>query len=242
MNDLTETIRELAPTGVVRAAINYGNPVLAQRDPETGEPRGVAAAIAREIARRLGRPHRFVTFDAAGKAFAALQDGAWDVAFLAIDPKRGIEIDFTRPYVIIEASYMVRSGSLLRGIDDVDAPGQRIAVGAGSAYELFLTRNVRHAEIVRAPTGNEAIEMFLRDGLEAVAGVKSPLQRRASGDEGLRVMDGSFMSIEQAVAIPKGRTAALLFAQATLDDLIASGFIVAELERSGQRDALVPGR
>jgi len=171
---------------------------------------------------------------------AALQEGAWDVAFLAIDPKRGLEIDFTRPYVIIEASYMVRSDSPLQVIDDVDTPGHRIAVGAGSAYDLFLTRNIRHAEIVRAPTGSEAIAMFLREGLEAAAGVKSPLRRYAADHGGLRVMDGRFMAIEQAVAIPKGRTAARRFAQATLDDLIASGFIAAELERSGQRDALVP--
>ena len=229
----------LAPTGRMRAAINFGNPVLAQRDPATGDARGVSVDIARELGDRLGVGVDLVTFDAAGKVFAALAEGAWDVAFLAIDPKRATEIDFTAPYVIIEGTYMVPAGSPLQTVDDVDRPGVRIAAGSGSAYELYLARTLRHAQLVRAPTGPEAIEMFLRDGLEAAAGVKSPLVAFARGRSDVRVMDGRFMAIEQAMGTPKGRAAGAAYLRGTIEALKASGFVAAGLARSGQHDAVV---
>ena len=235
----TDAANELTPTGKLRAAINFGNPVLAQKDSGTGEPRGVSVDIARELARRLEVALEVVPFDAAGKVFDALKSSAWDVAFLAIDPKRAIAIDFTAPYVIIEGSYMVRADSPLRTIDDVDRPGVRIAVGNGSAYELYLSRTIKHAEIVRASTGNEAIDMFVRDGLESVAGVKSPLRKFVERRPDLRVMDGRFMLIEQAMGTPKGRPAAIRYLRAMIEELKASGFVAAALERSGQHDALV---
>jgi len=231
--------RDIAPGGTLRVAINYGNPVLAQTDPASGEPRGVSAEIARELARRLAIPHAFVTFDAAGKVFEALSRGAWDVAFMAIDPKRAAEIDFTPPYVIIEGSYMVPADSPLQAIDDVDRPGVRIAVGGGSAYDLYLTRTIKQAEIVRAPTGNEAIAMFERDKLEVAAGVKSPLLRYAQSRPDLRVMDGRFMVIEQAMGVPKGRTHAVRYLRTMMEELKASGFVADALARTGQHDALV---
>ncbi|MFO1315142.1 MAG: ABC transporter substrate-binding protein [Burkholderiales bacterium] len=235
----SDVLAALAPTGRVRAAINFGNPVLAQQDPATGEARGVSVDIARELGRRLGVGVELVTFDAAGKVFAALAQGAWDVAFLAIDPKRAAEIDFTAPYVIIEGTYMVPAGSPLCTVDDVDRPGVRIAVGNGSAYELYLARTIRHAQLVRAPTGPEAIEMFLRDGLEAAAGVKSPLVAFARGRTDVRVMDGRFMAIEQAMGTPKGRVAGSRYLRGLIEALKASGFVAEGLARSGQRDAIV---
>ena len=235
----SEVLKALAPTGRVRAAINFGNPVLAQRDPATGEARGVSVDIARELGNRLGVGVDLVTFDAAGRVFAALADGAWDVAFLAIDPKRATEIDFTAPYVIIEGTYMVPAGSPLQSVDDVDRPGVRIAAGSGSAYELHLARTLRHGELVRAPTGPEAIEMFLRDGLEAAAGVKSPLLAFARGRTDVRVMDGRFMAIEQAMGTPKGRAAGAAYLRGMIEALKASGFVAAGLARSGQHDAVV---
>jgi polar amino acid transport system substrate-binding protein len=231
--------RELAPTGALRAAINYGNPVLAQRDAATGEPRGVSTAIARELARRTGLPITFATFDAASKSWSALAQGEADVAFLAVDPKRAMEIDFTAPYVIIEGTYMVRNDSPLRTIADVDAPGVRIAVATGSAYDLYLERTIKHAQLVRQPTGEESIEQFLRENLEVAAGVKSPLLRYAAAHPGLHVMDGRFMAIEQAVAVPKGRTATHRYVRAMVEELKASGFIARELAQSGQADAQV---
>jgi len=231
--------REIAPSGTLRAAINFGNPVLAQKDPASGAPCGVSVDIANELGLRLGLPVAFVAFDAAGKVFEALSRDAWDVAFLAIDPKRATEIDFTPPYVVIEGSYMVPAGSPLKVIGDVDRAGVRIAVGNGSAYELYLSRTTKHAQIVRAPTGNEAIAMFERDKLEAVAGVKSPLQRYAQTRPDLRVMDGRFMVIEQAIGVPKGRAGAVRYLRSMIEELKASGFVADGLARSGQRDARV---
>ena len=193
----------------------------------------------RELGQRLGVPVAFVTFDAAGKVFEALARDAWDVAFLAIDPKRATQIEFTSPYVIIEGSYMVPADSSLRVIDDVDRAGVRIAVGSGSAYDLYLTRTIKHAQIVRAPTGNEAIAMFERDGLEVAAGVKSPLLRLAASRPDLRVMEGRFMAIEQAMGVPKGRALAVAYLRTMIEELKASGFIAAALARSGQGDARV---
>jgi polar amino acid transport system substrate-binding protein len=234
-----DVVRDLAPTLKVRAAINLGNPVLAQKDPATGEPRGVSVDIARELGSRLALSIEFVMFDAAGKVFEALQRDAWDIAFLAIDPKRATEIEFTAPYVIIEGSYMVPASSPLRVIEDVDRPGVRIAVGNGSAYDLYLTRTIKHAQMLRAPTGNEAIAMFERDNLEAVAGVKSPLQRLAQSRPDLRVMDGRFMVIEQAMGVPKGRAAGARYLRTMLEELKASGFVAEGLARTGQSDAKV---
>ena len=231
--------RELAPTGTLRAAINFGNPVLAQKDPGTGEPCGVSVDIARELARRLDLPITLVTFDAAGKVFEALKKNAWDVAFLAIDPKRAAEIEFTAPYVIIEGAYMVPVVSPLRAVEDVDRERVRIAVANGSAYELYLSRTIKHAQIVRAPTGNEAIAMFDRDQLEVAAGVRSPLLRFAQSRPDLRVIDGRFMVIEQAMGTPIGRLTAAKYIRGLIEDLKASGFVAAGLERSGQHDAVV---
>ena len=230
---------ELAPSGTLRVAINYGNAVLAQRDAVSGTPRGVSVDIAHEVSARLDLPIAFVTFDAAGKVFAALKDAAWDMAFLAIDPARAMEIDFTPPYVIIEGSYMVPAESPLKSIEDVDRAGVRIAVGQGSAYELYLSRTIRHAQIVRLPTGNEAIAAFERDKLEAVAGVKSPLVRLAQGRADWRVMDGRFMAIEQAIGTPKGRALGNQYLRGLIEELKRSGFVAEALDRSGQHDALV---
>jgi len=237
--NLDQVRTELAPSGTLRVAINYGNAVLAQKDPTSGAPRGVSADIAQEVGARLDLPIAFVAFDAAGKVFAALKDAAWDMAFLAIDPARATEIDFTPPYVIIEGSYMVPADSPLEAIEDVDRPGVRIAVGQGSAYELYLSRTIEHAQIVRLPTGKEAIAMFERDKLEAVAGVKSPLVRLAQTRPEWRVMDGRFMAIEQAIGTPKGRAHANRYLRGLIEELKRSGFVAQGLARSGQHDALV---
>src|SRR6478672_13235196 len=154
-------VAELAPTGKLRAAINFGNIVLAQKDPATGEPRGVSAELARELAKRLSVPIEYVTFDAAGKVFDALKTGAWDVAFLAIDPVRSEGIEFTGPYVVIEGAYLVPSNSPLQTNEDVDRDGVRVAVARGSAYDLYLTRALKRAQLVREQSGPQALDMFL---------------------------------------------------------------------------------
>ena len=232
-------VTELAPSGKLRAAINFGNIVLAQKDPATGEPRGVSAELARELAKRLAVPIEFVTFDAAGKVFDALKTGAWDIAFLAIDPTRAAEIAFTAPYVVIEGTYLVPADSPLRTIGDVDREGVRVAVGNKSAYDLYLTRTLKRAQIVRAPTSPAAIEVFVRDNLEAAAGVKQPLLQFAKTNPNVRVMDGRFMAIEQAMGTPKGREAGVRYLREFIEEMKASGFVAKALSASGQSDAAV---
>ena len=229
-----DVVRDIAPGGRLRVAMNYGNTVLVQRDVE---PRGVSPDIARELARRLGVPLEFVGYDAAGKVSADATRGVWDIAFLARDPERAKDIEFTDAYVIIEGGYMVPSGSPIKKIEDVDRQGVRIAVGRGSAYDLYLSREIKRATLVRAPTSPAAIELFARDGLEVAAGVKQPLVVYARTHPGVRVLEGRFMAIEQAVATPRGRALGARYLREFIDEMKASGFVAAALERSGQKDA-----
>ena len=235
--------RELAPTGTLRAAINFGNPVLAQRDPAGGAPRGVSAVLAREVARRLGVPVTYVTYDAAGAVTDANRTnpgGVWDVAFLAVDPTRAEGIAFTAPYVVIEGIYAVRDASPIRANEAVDRPGVRIAVGRGSAYDLFLTRTIRAATLVRSATSAGAVEDFARDpSLDVVAGVGQPVRAFVAANPGTRVLPGRFQVIEQAVATPRGRDAGLAFLREVVEDAKRSGLVARALEESGQRDAEV---
>jgi polar amino acid transport system substrate-binding protein len=234
-----QTVEQLAPTGRLRATINFGNPVLAQRDPATGEPRGVSVDLARELGQRLGVPVDLVTFDAAGKAFAALQSGACDVGFLAIDPARAADLAFTAPYVLIEGTYIVPATSPLREVEDVDREGVRIAAGKNAAYDLYLSRALRHAKLVHAPTSHAAVELFLSEGLDAAAGVRQPLLAFAEAHPGLRVMEGRFMAIEQAMATSKDRGQAAAYLRGFIEELKASGFVAAALSKSAQGDATV---
>lgn len=232
-------LQELVPHGALRAAINFGNPVLAQKNPESGEPCGASVDLARELARQLSVSLEFALFETAGKVFEASQSGAWDVAFLALDPVRAAEILFTAPYVLIEGTYVVREASPLHAIADFDRPGVRIAVCKGAAYDLFLTRTLKHAELVRHETSAGAMDLFLNEKLEAAAGVRQPLVEFARTHAGLRVMDGRFVSIEQAMGTPKGRPVGREFLQSFIEEMKSSGFVAAALERSGQRTASV---
>jgi polar amino acid transport system substrate-binding protein len=236
---MEEAKKQLAPTGTLRAAINFGNPVLAQRDPASGEPRGVSADLAREIARRLGVPLAFVPFNEAGAVTDALASGVWDVAFLAIDPGRAAGITFTAPYVLIEGTYVVPATSPLRTVEDVDRDGVRVAVALKSAYDLFLSRTLKHAVLVRSDKSADAVTQFRAEHLDALAGVKQPLQKLVAGDPTLRLMEGRFMVISQAVATPNGRPAGARFLRDFVEQAKASGFVAAALARSGQADAEV---
>ena len=144
-------ISDLAPTGKLRAAINFGNPILAVKDPATGEPRGVSVDLSRELGRRLGVPVELVTYESAGKVVDGRKSGAWDVAYVAIDPARATELHFTRAYVVIEGAYLVPESSSIRSNAEVDRPGVRVVVGAGSAYDLFLSRELsrRRSSVLR---------------------------------------------------------------------------------------------
>jgi polar amino acid transport system substrate-binding protein len=232
-------VQEFAPSGVLRIGVNYGNPVIAQKDAAGGEPRGVGPELGRELARRLGVPVAYVTYDTAGKMADAVRAGAWDVAFLAGDPARASDIAFTAPYVQIEGTYLVRRDSPLRTIADVDRDGIRVAVGDKTAYDLFLTRNLKHATLVKAPTSKAAIALFLSENLDAAAGVKNPLVAAASRDPQLRVIEGNFMVIGQAAGVPRAREAAARYLRDFIEEAKRSGFVARALADSGVTDATV---
>jgi polar amino acid transport system substrate-binding protein len=234
-----DAVKDLAPTGRLRAAINFGNPVLAQKDPKTGEPAGVSVALARELGRQLGVPVDLVTFNEAGAVFEASKTGAWDVAFLAIDPVRAAEIGFTAAYVVIEGTYAVPAGSALKTVDQVDRDGVHIGVAKGSAYDLYLTRTIKHATIVRAENSAAATMMLEQHQVEALAGVKQPLVLYAKSHPEIRVLPGRFMEIEQAMGTLKARTVGIAYLKQFVEKMKSSGFVKQALAASGQHDATV---
>ena len=234
---------ELAPSGTLRAAINFGNPILAVKDPATGEARGVSVDLTRELARRLDVPVVLVTYDAAGKVVEGLKAGAWDVAYVAIDPARAVDVSFTAAYVVIEGAYLVPQNSPIRSNDEVDRPHVHVVVGAGSAYDLFLTRNLKQAKIVRAPTSPAVTDMFVAQKLEVAAGVKQQLEADARRIPGLRLLDGRFMVINQAMGTPKGRgEAGVKYLREFIEEMKASGFVAQALERHRVEGASVAPR
>jgi polar amino acid transport system substrate-binding protein len=229
-----EIVKQLAPSGKLRVGINFGNMVLAQGTPEA--PLGITPDLARELGKRLGVPIEFIPYDAAGKTFEALKAGKLDIIFLAIEPVRAAEIEFTAPYVLIEGVYLVPKDSPLKAVADVDRDGVRIGVNKDSAYDLFLTRTLKHATLVRAENG---VDIFVKDKLDASAGVKQPMVAYAKTDPNVKVMDGRFMEIRQAMGTPKGHTVGAQYLHAFIEEMKASGFVADALKRSNQPDAAV---
>ncbi|SEK72323.1 amino acid ABC transporter substrate-binding protein, PAAT family [Variovorax sp. YR750] len=229
---------ELSPTGRLRAAINFGNPILATRG-SGGEPQGVSVDLAREAARRLDLPVELVQFNSAGSVVEAVKAGRVDMAFVAIDPVRGADMDYTAPYVIIEGAYLVRNASPLRRNEEVDRTGTRVVVGRGSAYDLFLTRELKAATLVRASTSPAVTDMFLAQDLDVAAGVRQQLEADARRVGGVRLLPGRFMVIEQAMGVPKGRTAAQVWLSAYIEEMKRSGFVAEALRRHAIEGAAV---
>ena len=225
INILSMVRAELGPGGNLRAGINYSNFVLVKKDPISGEPRGIAVELAREIARRLDIPLEFVPFETAGRMADAVKSGAWDIAFLANEPERANEIAFTPAYVEIEAGYLVPPESSIRSIAEVDREGIRVAVGDKSAYDLFLSRTVERATIVRAPGMNASYDVFVAEKLNALAGIKPWLVMAAERMPGSRLLDGYFMTVQQSIGIPKGRESAAKYLREFVQDVKTSGFL-----------------
>jgi polar amino acid transport system substrate-binding protein len=225
--------KELAPTGTLRAAINYNNPLLASRDGATGELSGLAVDLSRELARRVGVPLELIPYDAAGKISGSALSNTWDIGYLAIDPLRAKDIDFTAAQVELEGTYLVPAGSPVQRIEDVDRDGVRIAVTANSAYDLFLSRELKHAQLVRAENTPKAVELLLEQKLDAVAAVRTALVTAAKCLPGSRVLGSHFMTIPQAAGIPKGRPAAARYVSEFIEEMKASGFVAATLRKYG---------
>ena len=233
-----DVLTEIGATGKLRAAINFGNPILAKRD-ANGDPQGVSVDLAREAARRLGLPVELVLFDSAGMVVEAVKAHQVDIAFVAIDPVRAADMEYTAPYVIIEGAYLVRNDSALRSNDEVDRAGIRIAVGRGSAYDLFLSRELKSATLVRAPTSPAVTDLFVAEHLDVAAGVKQQLEADAKRVGGVRLLPGRFMVIEQAMAVPKGKLAAQAWLTRFVEDVKSSKFVADALRRHGIEGAAV---
>ena len=225
-----DAVRELAPSGTLRAAINYGNSVLARREP--GSAGGITADLARELARRLGVPHAFVHYEQAGDVFEGLASDAWDLCFLAIEPVRAAKIAFTEPYILIEGVYLVPGASPLHSTAEVDRAGTRVGVIVGSAYDLFLTRELKHATLVRREGPAAVIDALLAGDADLVGGVKPQMEADAPRVPGSRLLPEAFMSIRQAMGTPRGREAAAAYVAQFMSDIKRSGFLAEAFARN----------
>src|SRR3990172_6279083 len=232
------TRSELAPMGRLRVGINFGNALLTARD-ASGSPGGIAVDLAQELARRVGVPMELVSYDTAGQMADGAKAGSWDVAFLGADPARAEEIAFTAPYLEIDSTYLVPAGSPLGALADVDREGVRIAVSEKSAYDLFLTRNLKRAQLIRIPGVNASVDFFFAGKLDALAGLKPLLVEVAEERPGARVLDGRFTAVQQAVGAPQGRAAAARYLREFVEDIKASGFVAKTIERNGIRGVSV---
>ncbi|PZR53496.1 ABC transporter substrate-binding protein [Xylanimonas oleitrophica] len=229
-------VRELAPTGALRAVVNLGNPVLAQGEPDA--PRGVTVDLAREVARRLGVGVELACVRAAKASFEAVASGEADLGFLAVEPARAERVAFTAPYVVIEGVYAVPVSSGTTTAEDVDRDGVRVGVKEGSAYDLYLTRTLERAEIVR---GVEGTVVFESEGLDVAAGIRQPVERWAAERGDLRVLEPRFTEIRQAVATGRDRSAeAVTWLGVVVEELKANGFVAEALAASGQDASVAP--
>lgn len=235
MESTADIVGDLAPTGTLRASINLGNPVLARGTPD--EPGGVTVEIAREVGERLGVPVTLVCFSAARESYQAMADGRADMCFLAIEPAREESVAFTAPYVLIEGVYAVPRDSTITTVADVDRAGVRIGVNRGSAYDLFLTRTLANATLVR---GDDGVAEFFARGLEVMAGIRQPLAALVAEHTGLRLVDGRFMRIRQAVGTTRTRRPeTVAFLRGVVEELKTNGFVARALRDAGQSDDLV---
>lgn len=240
MKPSASVIRAFAPQGRLRASINLGNPILAGKDEATGAAKGVSVDLARAFGERLGVPVDLVVFDTAGKSVDAVAGEEADIGFFAIDPKRGEHIAFTGPYVLIEGCYLVREDSPVRANEEVDRAGTRVVVGKGSAYDLFLSRELKNAQVVHAPSSPAVVQHFVDTGAEVAAGVKQQLEADARRFGRMRLLPGRFMVIRQAMGCPRSRgTEAASVLAAFVEEMKAGGFVAEALKRHGIEGASV---
>ena len=230
---MIEQVRaELAPSGVLRAGINLSNFLLVTGKTDAGDPEGVSPSMAAEIARRLDVDIQYVTFKTPGELADAAAENAWDIGLIGAEPARAELIDFTAAYAEIEATYLVPPGSPLQKIAEVDQPGIRISVPARAAFELWLTDNIKQAELHRVP-GRQAFDDFVSENMDAYAGLRAGLVNDLEKMPGSRLLEGKFTSVQQAVGTPKGRENAAAFLSEFVEEAKASGFVAELIERFG---------
>ncbi len=226
-----DVIAELAPTGVLRAGINMSNFLLVTGKAANGDPQGVSPDMAAEIARRLGVPLKLVPFKSPGELADVAGKGEWDIGLIGAEPQRAETIAFTPAYVEIEATYLVPAGSPIKSIAEVDRPGVRIAVTGRSAYGLWLDRNIKNAELVRSDTLNSALDQFVRDKLDALAGLRPRLLTDVEKLPGARILDGQFSAVQQAVGTARKNSKGAEFLHKVVEEAKASGLVAKLIER-----------
>ena len=230
-------IKAFAPTGVLRASLNMGNPVLANMDTQ-GKPFGISIDLAQQLGKKLGVPVELIVNETAGKSVATLEAGRADIGFFAVDPERGKDIAFTAAYVQIEGYYLVRDASSIQRNEQVDIAGNRIVVGKGSAYDLFLTRHIKNASLERVASSQIVVSSFLEKGFEVAAGVKQQLEADTIGVTGVRMLNERFMVINQAMGVPKTKgPEAALFLRTFVEEMKAQGFVKASMNQHGIKGA-----
>jgi len=227
----SEVISELAPTGVLRAGINLSNFLLVTGRSADGDPEGVAPDMARAIADRLGVPVRYVPFPSPGELADAVEQDVWDIGLIGAEPQRAEKIDFSPPYCEIEATYLVPASSTLKTLADVDRPGVRIAVMGRSAYGLWLDRNIKHAELIRSDTLDSAYEQFVRDNLDALAGLRPRLNIEVQELPGARILDGKFAAVQQAIGTARKNSAGAAFLRDFVEEAKSSDLVARLIER-----------
>jgi len=224
---------ELAPGGKLRIGLNYSNFLIVSGDGPDGTPRGIAPDLGRELARRAGLPFEFVKFDAAGKLFDAVKAAQCDVGFLGAEPQRAAEVEFSPAYLELPVTFLVPPGSPIRAIAEIDREGVRVSVSDRSAYDLFLTRNLKQAQIIRSAGIPASYDTFVREKLEALAGLKPRLVEEQARLPGSRILEGEVTSVQQAMGTPKGRPAAAQYLRGFADDVKRSGFVARAIEQHG---------
>ena len=230
---------ELAPSGKLRIGLNYSNFLIVSGDGPGGEPRGIAPDLGRELAKRSGLPFEFVKFDGAGKLFDAVKAGQCDVGFLGSEPQRAAEVEFSPAYLELPVTYLVPPGSAIGSIADIDREGVRVSVSERSAYDLYLTRNLKKAQIVRTPGIPASFDTFVREKLEALAGLKPRLVEEQARLPGSRILEGEVTSVQQSIGAPKGRAAAARYLREFAEEVKRSGFVARAIEKHGIRGVRV---
>ena len=223
-------MKQLAPSGTLRVGVNLSNFLLVQRNPD-GSIRGIVPDLAQELARRLGVPAQLRHYEKVGDVADGAKKGEWDVAFIGAEPQRAAEIDFTAPYVEIEATYLVPAGSPIKALADVDKKGVRIAVAERSAYHLWLERNIKQATLVTAAGIEASYQVFVKDKLEVLAGLKPRLMEDVAKVPGAKILEGRFTAVQQAIGTPKGRPEGAAYLRQFAEDVKASGLVAQLIER-----------
>lgn len=224
---------ELAPTGKLRVAINHSNFLLVNPGSPHGAPEGIAPDLAAELARRIGVPIEYIGFDGAGKTADAIRDAKVDAGFIASEAERASVIDFSSAYLELPATYLVPAGSPIRSLADVDREGVRIAISNRSAYDLYLTRTLKHAKLVKAEGIPASVRLFVDEKLDALAGLKPGLLADAQKVPGSRLLDGQFTAVQQSIGVPKGRSAAAQYLREFVEDAKRSGLVAQLVEKHG---------